>query len=550
MYTHFTYPKNTNFCIALLLLLSASFQPLLAQQKPGVDLNSPKGAIYSHLVNLQEESYYPQEASKALDFRGKTYTTEEKIELTIKLKQIFDGAGFFVDIEALPDNRGFKDSTTTATNKYRYVVMPSHPEIYVERINGKWRYSTVTVNKIQAIHAEIYPLGSHILLELVGRFSEGSEKLLGLHGWQYLGIAFLFLAGWALKLIFTFLIERLLTRLLIKKGYQKMAKKVMLPVARPLSLFLILAAIFKILPVLQLPIRLASYLILIGEIILPVLLIVVGYRLADVVSYYLEKITAKTETALDDQLIPLVRRALRLVIVVLGTIFAIDNIGYDITGLIAGISIGGLAIALAAQDTIKHLFGSLMIFLDRPFTIGDWIVAEGIDGTVIEVGFRTTRIQTFHNSIVTVPNGRIADQVVDNMGLRVYRRYSTTLSITYDTPPDLIEVFIEGLEKIVEKHPNTRKDFYMVKLNSFGASSLDILLYIFFQVPNWPGELQARQEIILETLRLADALGVRFAFPTTTLHIEDFPEKQSLTPNYSQTKADWRAQMNARFGKE
>lgn len=536
--------KYLRFSLTFLLILSTFTCVSWAQKKPGVKLGTPREAVYSHLVNLQDESYFPDEAAKALSFKGKKLEQSEKADLARKLKQIYDGAGFYVEVEEIPNNFNYQDSSSE--NLHRYTVMPEYPEIYVERINGKWLYSTTTIKAIPAIHDEIYPLGSHKFMEWIGGGNQEGSKYLGLYGWQYLGLICLVVVGWLLKRVFTFLIERILTNILIKKGYQTMAKRVMLPVARPLSLYLILAAIFKILPVLQLPIRVSQILRIAGETLLPALLILVGYRLVDVLSYYLEKVTQRTETALDDQLIPLVRRTLRLLVILLGTIFAIDNLGYDITGLIAGISIGGLAVALAAQDTIKHLFGSFMIFVDRPFTIGDWIVADGIDGTVIEVGFRSTRIQTFHNSIVTVPNGKIADQIIDNMGLRTYRRYSTKLSITYDTPPELIKVFIEGLNQIVSSHPDTRKDFYHIRLNGFGASSLDILFYIFFQVPDWAAEVKAREEIMLEILQLAHKLGVRFAFPTTTIHIEDFPEKQSLTPNYTQTTEDWRAQLPKR----
>ena len=140
----------------------------------------------------------------------------------------------------------------------------------------------------------------------------------------------------------------------------------------------------------------------------------------------------------------------------------------------ATLSIGGLAFALAAQDTIKNFFGSLMIFVDKPFQVGQWITAPGIDGTVEEVGLRSTRIRTFSNSLIYVPNGKLADATIDNHGLRAYRRFSTQLAITYDTPPELIEVFVEGLRKIVLDHPTTWKDNFHIYMNDLNSHSLDI----------------------------------------------------------------------------
>ena len=135
-----------------------------------------------------------------------------------------------------------------------------------------------------------------------------------------------------------------------------------------------------------------------------------------------------------------------------------------------------------------------MIFVDKPFQIGDWITSGSIDGTVGEVGLRSTRIRTFRNSLTYVPNGILADSVVDNHGLRNYRRFYTKLGIIYGTPTHLIETFVEGLNKIVLNHPNTLKTNYHIYLNDFNASSLDIMFYIFFQVPNWGEELKCRHD--------------------------------------------------------
>jgi MscS family membrane protein len=237
-------------------------------------------------------------------------------------------------------------------------------------------------------------------------------------------------------------------------------------------------------------------------------------------------------------------------VVIVGALFVLINLNISIIPFITGISIGGLALALAAQDTIKNFFGSLMIFVDKPFQIGNWITSGDIDGEVEEVGLRSTRVRTFRNSLIYVPNGKLADSTIDNHGLRVYRRYYTRLSITYDTPPRLIEVFVDGLNKIVKSHPHTRKDKYHIFINDFGASSLDIMFYIFFKASNWALELQYRHEIILEILKLAEEMNVRFAFPTRTLHMETFPDKSSLTPRYIDSKDDMQKQVDDFFKPE
>ena len=193
--------------------------------------------------------------------------------------------------------------------------------------------------------------------------------------------------------------------------------------------------------------------------------------------------------------------------------------------LFAFLLIGGLAFALAAQDTIKNFFGSLMIFIDKPFQIGDWITSSNIDGTVEEVGFRSTRIRTFRNSVISVPNGALADLTIDNNGLRQYRRFRTIIKITYDTPADVVEMYVEGLKKLLHAHPATNKENYEIHFNDLGDSSLDILFYVFFEAPTWSDELRCRQEMLLQIMKLTEHLGIEFAFPTQTMHVQSFPGK-------------------------
>ena len=264
-------------------------------------------------------------------------------------------------------------------------------------------------------------------------------------------------------------------------------------------------------------------------------------------SLYLERLSKRTASTMDDQLIPIVRRSMKIFVVAIGILFVLHNWDVNITALLAGLSIGGLALALAAQETLKNFFGSIMIFLDRPFQIGDWVSGDGIDGTVEEVGFRSTRIRTFRNSLVTIPNGRLADLTIDNHGLRRYRRFNTHFTITYDTPVPLIELFVEALKKLVEDHPQTRKDYYEVHMHQMDNSSLNILFYIFFEVADWSAELKARHDILLKVLELAENLGVRFAFPTQTLHMETFPGQPSLTPSVPDDMDTLRKKLNAYF---
>lgn len=498
---------------------------IFAQEKENYQVTSPYHTIFAFLDNLQSDNFNPSLAARTLN--AYNLSQERKEALAIKLKQILDGRGLYVRMENLPRNPDYQD---TLTQKSKYVLFAAIPEIYVEKIGNVWLFSTETVEAIPRLHQEIYPFGLDYLLELMPK--NANQKFLGLNLWQYLGLLVLVIFTFLLHRLLSFLIGRVILRF-ITRIRKEIALKLVQPIARPLSLFILCWILVRMVPVLVLPPSLNWAMLMVLNLAIPVYVIMILMNIVDFISIFIERHAAHTASTLDDQLAPLIRKTLKIVLVVLGVIYILQNLQFNVTALIAGLSIGTLAFALAAQDTIKNLFGSVTIFLDRPFQVGDWIVSGDVNGSVEEVGFRSTRIRTFHNSLIYIPNGRLADMTIDNMGLRVYRRYRTNLSITYDTPPELVEAFVEGLKEIVKNHHDTRKDMYHIYLNEFSAASIDVLFYIFFKVPDWGDELRARQEVMLAILHLAKALGVRFAFPTQTLHIEEMPGKESLTPNYS-----------------
>ncbi len=504
----------------------------------------------NHLFTyLNAGNYRPEVAAKCLDLSA--VDKKDGAALAVKLLQIYDGLGFEVPTNLFPNDPDYTDSTRTGKSVFVLERASDNvPEliknkVVIEKVDGKWLYSAEFVSRINDLHKKVYPFGTHRILNMVPKF--GHYQFLGLDLWQYTGILILIVMAFILHKVLTILIGKILSKLMLRFGQLRMAGEPIIAVSKPLSLLVIFVLLSIFVPVLQLPIVFGKYVIILLKASVPLFTMLMAYKMVDVLGIYLMKMAERTENTLDDQLVPLLRKALKTFVVIIGIVFILQNLQFNVMALITGISIGGLAIAFAAQDTIKNFFGSIMIFIDRPFQVGDWVVTDGIDGDIEEVGFRSTRVRTFHNSIVYIPNGKFADMTIDNMGKRKYRRYKTYLGVTYDTPPHLIEGFIDGIEKIVLNHPKTRKDYYNIFLNNFAASSLEVLLYIFFEVPNWTEELRVRQEINLEIIKLADKLGVRFAFPTQTLHIEDFPEKKSLTPDSYLTEEDIRKEME-QFG--
>ncbi len=261
-----------------------------------------------------------------------------------------------------------------------------------------------------------------------------------------------------------------------------------------------------------------------------VALVMLGFRGVDIFTDVLGRRAELTDSRFDDQLVPLVNTGLKIVTLLIGMLFILGNLGVNVTSLVAGLGLGGLAVALAAQDTFRNLLGGVTIFADRPFQVGDWVVVGSIEGTVEHVGFRSSRVRTFYNSVVTVPNARIVDTHVDNMGLRQWRRYRTTLGLAYHTTPDQVQAFVEGVRAVIRANPEMRKDYYIVEFTEFGASSLEILLYCFIDAPDWNAELRTRHVLNLDIMRLAEELGVEFAFPTQTLHVASMPGQPAEVP--------------------
>lgn len=332
--------------------------------------------------------------------------------------------------------------------------------------------------------------------------------------------------GLFVLIFFAFLVERLMRlyfatvifKFLARRGH-KITKEVNQKFTLPLGVILFTAVWSLGVQFLELDDNVLSWFLTASRVILTFGLIMAFYQLVDFICLYLQKKAEISENKFDDILVPLIRKSAKTFVIAVGIIALGDSLDLDMKGLVAGMGIVGLGVSLAAKDTLSNLFGSLTVLLDRPFRIGDWVNIDGkVEGTVEEVGLRSCRVRTFYNSLITIPNGTLTNASIDNYGMRTYRRFTTTLGLQYDTPPQKVEAFCAGIRGLIDAHPHTRKDFYHVYLNGLGSSSLDILVYIFFITPDWSEELQQRHRLLLDILRLGDKLGVEFAFPTQTLH--------------------------------
>lgn len=244
------------------------------------------------------------------------------------------------------------------------------------------------------------------------------------------------------------------------------------------------------------------------------------WRLIEGLSTYFMARAGQIDSSMDSQLVPFIAKTAKIFLVLTAVLVVAQNMGYSVSGLIASLGIGGIAIAMAARDTLANVFGSIMILLDRPFTVGDWIKTSEFEGVVEEIGFRSTRIRTFEKTLVNVPNSSLANMVIDNIDARSVRRIKMRIGITYSTSTSQMQQAIEGIEKILREHPGVDQNFKLVKFDEFADSSLSIFLYYFSSNKIWGEYLQVRQEINLKIMELLESLGLEFAFPTRTVHVE------------------------------
>jgi MscS family membrane protein len=231
--------------------------------------------------------------------------------------------------------------------------------------------------------------------------------------------------------------------------------------------------------------------------------------------------------------IPIGRKSINVFLIIIGGLLIIQNLGYSITSVLAGVGLGGMAMAFAARDTLSNLFGSLVVFIDRPFQVGDWVEIDGIEGTVEELGLRVTRIRTFANSQITMPNSKLTTTSVQNWSRMRKRRIMTTIGVTYDTPADKLKAAVEKIREIIRNDKRFHHDFFMVNFTKFNTYSLDIFIYCFTVTTKWAEFMQTRDDFLMEIKSEFEKLGVQMAFPTQSLHIESLNLPDGRLPDRS-----------------
>ncbi|HKO90911.1 MAG TPA: mechanosensitive ion channel family protein [Polyangiaceae bacterium] len=227
-------------------------------------------------------------------------------------------------------------------------------------------------------------------------------------------------------------------------------------------------------------------------------------------------------------LLPIAGRLGELFVVVLAVLTLLSELGYQVTSLVAGLGIGGVAVALGAQKTLENLFGALAIGTDQPFLQGDTVRVGDLVGTVEAIGLRSTRIRTPDRTLVTIPNGKLADMQIESLAARDRLRLSCLLTLDYGTRPGQLRAVLSGLERVLREHPKLWPDTVIVRFAGFGESSLNVEVAAWFLTSDWNEFLAIREDTLLRFMEVVEREGSSFAFPTRTVHMVAPHEAPSL----------------------
>jgi len=303
----------------------------------------------------------------------------------------------------------------------------------------------------------------------------------------------------------------------------------------PIYILLAAIALYAIRVILALPDAVDRFLGAAVNVLGVLVVVFFAYRLLNVIEYELNRYAERDDTKLDKNIARLIRMIARIVVIVFGVIYLLQAItGKPMNTLLAGLGIGGLAVALAAQDTLKNLFGSFMIMIDKPFIVGDRVMVEGYDGFVEDIGFRSTRIRTFPGHLIAIPNEKMASANVENVRERPSIRRLTNITITYDTPPAKVERALSIIKQILDNHEGMHPDYPpRVYFSEFNDTSLNLMMIYWYFPPDYWKYMDFSEGVNIKIMRAFEAEGIEFAFPTTTTYLAQ-DDRRSLSINISE----------------
>jgi MscS family membrane protein len=328
---------------------------------------------------------------------------------------------------------------------------------------------------------------------------------------------------WGLRRLITMILIRPL-RAVTKRTGRQYDDQIIEAAIMPMRWFIIAIGILISAELLEIGGGLFTFVENIGRSLIIVAILMMIYKLIDLLMLSANILARVTGMNVEDRLLPFLRTAVKILVIALGIVITLQEWGYNVSGLVAGLGLGGLAFSLAAQDTVANLFGFTAIISDRPFDIGEFIITPDVEGIVEHVGIRSTRVRRLDQAVVYVPNNKLANSAVLNWSRLSKRRVDYILGVTYDSSSGDIRVLLHRIREMLKAQQTVDPDSVVVYFINFGDSSLEVLVRCYVFIADW-GEFTAEKERLnLLVMDIVDDLGMSIAFPSMSLYVENITE--------------------------
>jgi len=491
-------------------------------EEPAVAPDSPRASLQAYLDDGRAGEWEKAAHYLALPESRKA----EGPTLARRLKAVLDRHVWFDHEEISPASGGNQDDGLSR-NVERVARIPVGDDrtqpVYMVRRSGDdaffWAFSPNTVGRIDGWYDQ---LEDRWIRDRLPEALLLPGPLGVLLRWQWIALPLLLLGAWALGRLLGRVTQVVLGRVFARTRTE-WDDKLLKRIGAPLTFAWGLAVFYAGLPSLSLTAHAAG---LFHSLVGAGAVIVVFWALwrsVDVIAEILVVSPWAEGSPAARNLLQISANILKGVIAGVGALAVLSAFGYPVNTLLAGLGIGGLAFAFGAQKTVENLFGSISLAVDQPFRVGDFVKVEDFVGTVEEIGIRSTRFRTLDRTVISIPNGNLSDQRLETFAARDRMRLATTIGLEYSTTHAQMQEALEGFERVLREHPKIWPDAVVVKFKEFGASSLDVEIMAWFQVPTWADFQQCRQEVLLGFMKVVEDAGTGFAFPTRTVHLVNEP---------------------------
>ncbi len=326
---------------------------------------------------------------------------------------------------------------------------------------------------------------------------------------------------WLLRRLLVWVLAKPLSRLFERAGHGTMDEMIRTVISRPSQFLLIALTIDVGARILEVDAGLMTFVANVTRTLVIVAITLAVFNLVNLIVFSRRQFFLVTGIAVDEALLPFFRTGVQLLAWALALVIIIQVWGYDVSGLIAGLGIGGLAISLAAQETLANIFGFATIVSDRPLVVGEYVKTPNVEGIVERVGLRSTRVRQLNQAVVTVPNSLMASSTILNWSRLAKRQIDLTLGVTYSTTPDQMEKLLDALRTMLKQRETVDPNSVVVYFIEFGGSALNILVRCYVNFSDWGAFTAEKEKVLIEIMRVVQQENLQIAFPSRSIYIEN-----------------------------